>query len=76
MAMNFRELEVYKRAYKLSLEVHKESLEFPKYEQFELGNQLRRASKSIVMNIAEGYAKSSSSPEFKRFIMMALGSND
>ena len=76
MTTTFRGLRVYQRAYKNSLEIHRISLEFPKYEQYELANQLRRATKSIVLNIAEGYAKSKSLPEFKRFLMMALGSND
>ena len=76
MTTSFRELKVYQRAYKNSLEIHKISLEFPKYEQIELGSQIRRATKSIVMNIAEGYGRSGSLPDFKRFLIMALGSND
>lgn len=69
------ELEVYKRAFALSLAVHKASLEFPKMEQYALADQIRRASKSICANIAEGYAKQSFSvAEFKRFLGMAIGS--
>ena len=74
--MNFRELRVYQKAYANSLEIHKVSMEFPKYEQYELGSQMRRASKSVAMNVAEGYGKGYSKAEFKRFLMMALGSND
>ena len=50
----FEDLEVFKRAYKVSLEVHRISLELPKHEQFGLADQIRRASKSICVNVAEG----------------------
>lgn len=73
----FEDLEVYQRAYRLSLEFHKASLAFPKIEQFALADQLRRSSKSICANIAEGYGKQKLFPlEFKRFLAMALGSSD
>lgn len=71
------DLEVFRKAYKISLEVHKLSLEFPKYEQFELASQMRRASKSICANLAEGFGKqSTSAAEFKRYVHMAIGSAD
>ena len=74
----FEDLEVFKKAYKISLEIHKASLHYPKYEQLGgLADQLRRASKGICANIAEGYGKQSiSKAEFKRFIVMAIGSAD
>ena len=53
---SFEDLDVFKRAYRISLEVHKASLEFPRIEQRALGDQIRRASKSICANIAEGLA--------------------
>jgi len=39
-------------------------------------DQIKRASKSIPANIAEGFAKKSSAKEFKRFLTIALGSSD
>ncbi|MEQ1705206.1 MAG: four helix bundle protein [Rickettsiales bacterium] len=70
-----RDLEVYKKAYGISLEIHKETLKFPKIEQFVLADQMRRSSKSICANLAEGFAKQAhSKPEFARFISMAMGS--
>jgi four helix bundle protein len=70
-----KDLEVYKNAYSVSLEIHKASLLFPKLEQYALADQMRRSSKSICGNLAEGFAKQShSKPEFARFISMALGS--
>jgi four helix bundle protein len=55
--------------------VHKASLEFPKIEQYALADQIRRASKSICANLAEGFGKqSASSAEFKRFVSISVGS--
>ena len=49
------DLDVFKRAYRLSLELHRASLGFPKIEQFGgLADQLRRASKSVCSLMAEG----------------------
>ena len=71
------ELEVFRRAYALSLEAHRASLEFPRIEHWALADQVRRASKSICANLAEGFGRQpSSKPEFRRFVMMALGSAD
>ncbi len=74
--MKFEDLKVFQRAYKVSLEIHKISLEFPKIEQFGLADQIRRASKSICANLAEGFAKKRSQSDFNRFISMAIGSAD
>jgi four helix bundle protein len=71
------DLQVFRRAYALSLEVHRASLAFPRIEQWALADQVRRASKSICVNLAEGYAKRvHSQAEFKRFLLIALGSSD
>ena len=73
----FEELEVFQRAYRLSLEIHRASLELPRIEQFALADQIRRASKSICANLAEGFGRQAvSKPEFRRFVTMALGSAD
>jgi four helix bundle protein len=73
----FEDLEVFRRAYRVSLEVHRASLEFPSIEQRALADQVRRASKSICANLAEGFGRQVvSKPEFRRFVMMALGSAD
>ena len=74
---SFEDLGVFQRAYQVSLEVHKESLRFPKIEQYALADQLRRASKSIRANIAEGFSKQRrSSAEYRRYLLMAIGSAD
>jgi four helix bundle protein len=73
----FEQLEVFRRAYRVSLELHRATLDFPRIEQFALADQVRRASKSICANLAEGFGRQPiSRPEFRRFVMMALGSAD
>jgi four helix bundle protein len=74
---SFEDLEVFQRAYRISLDLHRASLQLPKIEQRGLADQIRRASKSICGNIAEGFGKQRrSSAEFKRFLLMAIGSAD
>ena len=74
---SFDDLDVYKRAYEISLEIHRVSLTFPKIEQAVLADQMRRASKSICANIAEGFGRQRQSrAEYKRFLLMAIGSAD
>ena len=77
LVRSFEDLEVFQRAYRLSLDVHRVSLSFPDIEQRALGDQVRRASKSICANIAEGFGKQRlSKAEMRRFLMMAVGSAD
>jgi four helix bundle protein len=74
---SFEDLDVFQRAYRVSLEIHRQSLGFPKEEQRGLADQIRRASKSVCANIAEGFGKQRySSSEFKRYLMIAVGSSD
>jgi four helix bundle protein len=74
---SFEDLEVFRRAYRLSLEMHKASLDFPVAEQRALAEQLRRASKSICANLAEGWGRRGVAPaDFRRFVTMATGSAD
>ena len=75
--VSFEDLEVFQRGYRLSLEIHRASLSWPMIEQHALGDQMRRASKSICANVAEGYGRQErSKAEFRRFLQMAIGSSD
>ncbi len=74
--MLYDQLDVFRKAYDLSLVIHRRTLQFPKFEQFELASQLRRSSKSICANLGEGMSKQSSSKEVVRFVRMAIGSCD
>ena len=73
---HYEDLSVYRKSYELALKVHKLSLGFPGFERLELGRQLREASKSVPVNIAEGYGRRSSAADFKRFLVIAQGSCD
>jgi four helix bundle protein len=71
------DLTVYRKAYAVSLGIHRASLGFPQIEQYALADQMRRASKSVCANLAEGFGKQSiSKAEFKRYLLMAMGSAD
>ena len=71
----FRELEIYRRSYAAAKAVYEMVKKYPNYEiQSGIADQMRRASLSIPMNIAEGYAKNASQTDFRRFLLMALGS--
>ena len=77
MIGSFEDLDAFKRAYRLSLEIHRASLTWPREEQSGLGDQMRRSSKSICANLAEGFGKQAlSAKEFNRFVFMAVGSAD
>lgn len=72
---SYNDLEVYKKAFQVSLDLHKRSKDFPREELYGLTSQLRRSSKSICANVAEGFAKQQNSKaEFKRFLLIAIGS--
>ncbi len=70
---SYKDLEVYQEGYKLSIELYKEVNNLPN-EAFELVKQTKRSAISIPLNIAEGYGKKESVPEFKRYLRMAMGS--
>ncbi len=71
-------LDVFRRAYALSLAVHRASLTWPRIEQYGgVADQLRRSSKSICALLMEGVGRQRASRgEFRRYLVMALGSAD
>ena len=73
---SYRDLRIYQRGYELALEIHKITAKFPVQEKRELGTQLRRAATSVPINIAEGYGRKRSPEDFRRFLVIALGSNN
>jgi four helix bundle protein len=72
----YRDLDVFRESYAAALDVSKLVKRFPGFEQFELASQLRRAARSIPANIVEGWGKRASTPEFKRFLQISIGSCD
>ncbi len=53
----FKDLKVYQLAYELAMEIFNLSEDFPKEEKYSLTDQIRRSSRSVCSNIAEGYRK-------------------
>lgn len=73
---SYTDLDIYKMAYELALGVHELSMTLPKYELYEQGSQVRRSSKSIKDNIAEGFGRRRYKDEFVRFLIFAHSSCD
>ena len=72
----YKDLDVFKRSYKLALQIHQFSLKLPRELQYDLADQIRRASRSIPANIAEGYSRNKSFKDEINFLNNALGSNE
>ena len=75
----YKDLNVWKKAMKLTIDVYKTTRQFPKYELYGLTSQIRRSAVSMPSNIAEGagrtYRKKGTNKEFSRFLDIALGSS-
>jgi four helix bundle protein len=52
-----RDLKAFQIAYRLAMTIFDETKNFPKDERFSLTDQIRRSSRSVAANIAEGYRK-------------------
>ena len=70
------DLKVYTLAYSLLQFVFKLSLCFPKEESYSLTDQIRRSSRSVAINIREGFAKRRYHHVFVRHLNDALGSSE
>jgi len=57
MTEGFKSLKVYQLSYKLAMEIYYLTKSFPKEEMYSLSDQIRRSSRSVCANIAEGYRK-------------------
>jgi len=73
---SYWDLEVFRRAYDLSLRMHSMSLRLPKFEMYEEGSQVRRSSKSVVSTIVEGFGRRRYVAEFVQYLTYALASCD
>jgi four helix bundle protein len=52
-----KELDVYKKAYRMAMELFELSKSLPAEEKYALTSQIRRSSRSISMNLREAWAK-------------------
>lgn len=70
---DYKKLEVWDKAYSLGLAIYSTTKTFPKEEIYGLTSQMRRASISIPLNIAEG-SRRSTDKDYKSFLHNAYGS--
>ena len=54
---HFRDLIVYRRAFELAMRIFEITKGFPAEEKFALVDQMRRSSRSVCSNLAEGWRK-------------------
>ena len=71
--LNHKTLDVYKAAHEMLLEVYNITRQLPPEEKYVLISQIRRASLSVKLNIAEGASRKSPA-ERKRFYEVARSS--
>lgn len=72
----YRELEIYRLAFDLAVRVHNATLLLPKFELYEQGSQIRRSTKSIKDQIAEGYGRRRYKADFIKFLVYSHASCD
>ena len=72
----YEDLEIYQLAFEYAFKVHEASLKLPKYEMYEQGSQIRRSSKSIKDQIAEGYGRRRYKSDFIKFLVYVTASCD
>jgi len=70
---SYKDLEVWKKGVRFSIEIYKITSGFPTSEQYGITNQIRRASASFPANIAEGYGRESTK-NYIQFLKTARGS--
>jgi four helix bundle protein len=72
---SYKDLDIYKKSFSLAIQIHKMSMNLPKYEMYELGSQIRRSSQSVRTNIVEGYGRKDYKNEYIRFLVFSHASN-
>jgi four helix bundle protein len=74
MEQGYEKLEVFKLSRELAVEIHKVTLNLPKFELYEEGSQIRRSAKSIPANIVEGYCLRRHPNEYLQYLHRAFAS--
>lgn len=74
MIKSIDDLKVYKLSFDLAMEVFMLTKKYPKEESYSLVDQIRRSSRSVPVNIREGFAKKEYKDVFIRHLIDALGS--
>jgi four helix bundle protein len=71
-----KDLRVYNESFRLAMEIFNLTKKFPKEELYSLTDQIRRSSRSVPINVREGYAKKKYENVFTRHLVDALGSSE
>jgi four helix bundle protein len=71
---SYKDLEIYKLAHSLAIDIHKMSLKLPSHEMYEEGSQIRRSSKAIASNIVEGFGRKRYKQDYIKFLVYAHSS--
>ena len=74
--MSYKKLQIWKLSREITIEIHKMTMDLPKFELYETGSQIRRSSKSIRSNIVEGYGRRRYKQDYIRFLVYAHSSVD
>ena len=72
-AVNHRDLDVYRRAFEAAMAIFELSKGFPREEQYALTDQIRRSSRSVCANLAEGWRRRRYAPTFANKLSIAEG---
>lgn len=70
--LKLENLHIYQRSIDFSFSIYSITQQWPKEHLFGITDQIRRASLSISLNIAEGYGRTRK--DFQRFLLIARGS--
>ena len=71
-----KDLNVYNLAFELAMEIFELTLNFPKEERYSFTDQIRRSSRSVAINIREGFAKRRYENVFIRHLNDSIGSSE
>jgi four helix bundle protein len=73
MRHNFKNLKVWQKSRELNRDIYKITQQYPEVERFGIVNQMRRASISVMSNIAEGTGRRTDK-ELVRFLEISYAS--
>ena len=62
---HFRDLDVYRLAFQSAMSIFEITKSFPSEERFSMVDQIRRSSRSVCSNLAEGWRKRSYEAVFR-----------
>ena len=70
---DFRQLQIWERSHRFTLQIYRVTQGFPAEERYGLTSQMRRSSSSVPTNIAEGCGRNTDA-DFARFLDHSMGS--